>query len=147
MLLMTPVTWVEGSATVVNERSLKFKQSSCCRKVSARHQVYLLQALRSHTLTSAGELVPLDKRKGKLFIMLNCNWIKNRPVWLWQRPRKSRWPRWGTLCIFSEVCASLQYQREAVTHLAVEGGVEGVLSTTPGHLLIQLITDSPVCSI
>lgn len=48
----------------------------------------------------------------------------------------------GTL--LGEVCASLQFQREAVTHLGVAGGVWGVLSTTQSHLFIQLITCSPV---
>lgn len=49
----------------------------------------------------------------------------------------------GTL-LLSEVCASLQYQREAVTHLGVAGGVGAVLSTTSSHLFIQFITYSPV---
>lgn len=50
----------------------------------------------------------------------------------------------GSTLLLSEVCASLQYQREAVTHLGVAGGVGGVLSTTLSHLFIQLITYSPV---
>lgn len=46
--------------------------------------------------------------------------------------------------LLSEVCASLQYQREAVTHLSVARGVGGVLSTTQSNLFIQLINHSPV---
>ena len=49
----------------------------------------------------------------------------------------------GTVLLL-EVCASLQCQREAVMHLAVAGGVGGVLSTTLSHLFIQLITYSAV---
>lgn len=49
-----------------------------------------------------------------------------------------------TELLLVEVCASLWYQREAVTHLTVTGGTEGVLSTTQSHLYVQLITYSPV---
>lgn len=49
-------------------------------------------------------------------------------------------PRWRRCAL----CASLQHQREAVTHLAEAGGVGGMLSTKPSHLFIQLITYSPV---
>lgn len=45
--------------------------------------------------------------------------------------------------LLSKVCASMQYQREAVTHLGVAGGGGGTLFTTLSHLFIQLITYSP----
>lgn len=50
----------------------------------------------------------------------------------------------GFLLLF-KVCASLEYQREAVTHLAEAGGVWGMFcSEHKSDLFIQLITYSPV---
>lgn len=49
--------------------------------------------------------------------------------------------------LLNEVCASLQYQREAVTHLGVAGGVGGVHTFHNTESFVHSINHLLTCSL